>query len=87
MSKSFDELLEFPTLFVYRIIAYSTDDVESECRSALTHVFSRLEGCKVIPSTSGRFVRIQIAVTALSSDQLYRGYEVLKNIKDIRMVF
>ena len=87
MSKSFDELLTFPTLFIYRIIAYQSDAIVQDCTDALISVFETIEGHKIIPSKSGKFVRIQIAVTALNSAQIYRGYDMLRTVDGIRMVF
>ena len=87
MSANFDELLTFPTVFVFRIIAYQKDGIVEKCREVLENVFSKIEGCKIIPSKTNRFVRIQIAVVAVDGEQLYKGYDILKEVEGIRMVF
>ena len=87
MSKGFEELLTFPTLFVYRIIAGDREDIVEDCRAALMNVFDSIQAVESIPSKSGRFARIHIGVMALDAAQLYRGYDVLKEVDGIRMVF
>jgi putative lipoic acid-binding regulatory protein len=87
MSKGFDALLTFPTLFVFRIIAYKDGTIESSSVDALKRIFERIEATESLPSKSGRFIRLHIAVMATSGAQLYQGYDVLKEIEGIRMVF
>ena len=87
MSKGFEELLSFPTVFIYRIIADASGMIQDDCEKALCEVFDRIESSEKLPSKSGKFVRIHIAVTALDSPQIYKGYDALKDIQGIRMVF
>jgi len=87
MSKGFDELLTFPTLFIFRIIAKDRENILEDCKAVLMHVFDSIQAVESIPSRTGRFTRIHIGVMALDSNQLYKGYEVLKEIDGIRMVF
>ena len=87
MSTNFDQLLTFPTLFVFRIIAKNKDGIVEECSASLLEIFSTIEGTKQIPSKSGKYLRIQLVVTALDGAQLYRGYDALKTVEGIRMVF
>ena len=87
MSKGFDELLTFPTLFVYRIIASEREGIVEDCTNSLLIVFDTIQAVESIPSKSGRFARIHIGVMALDANQLYKGYEVLKEVDGIRMVF
>ena len=87
MSKGFDELLTFPTLFVFRIIATEREGIVMDCKESLLNVFDSIQAVESIPSKSGKFARIHIGVMALEAAQLYRGYEVLKDVEGIRMVF
>ena len=87
MSKGFDELLTFPTLFVFRIIASDGESIVEECKESLLKIFDSIQAVESIPSKSGRFARIHIGVMALDASQLYKGYEVLKEVDGIRMVF
>ena len=87
MSKGFDELLTFPTLFIFRIIASDREQIVDDCTLALTKVFDSIQAVESIPSKSGRFARIHIGVMALNADQIYKGYETLKEVDGIRMVF
>lgn len=87
MSKGFDQLLTFPTLFVFRIIGEESDEIVDACTNALKQIFETIQAVESIPSRTGRFTRIHIGVMALEASQLYQGYDVLKKIQGIRMVF
>lgn len=86
-TKGFGELLSFPSVFMFRIIAYNTDTVVKGCSDALEKVFSSIEAVEVLPSESQRFLRIHIAVMAIEADQIYQGYDALKDVEGVRMVF
>ena len=87
MSKGFDELLTFPTLFIFRIIATQREGIVEDCKTVLLSVFETIQAAESIPSKTGRFSRIHIGVLAMNAEQLYQGYEVLKGVGGIRMVF
>ena len=87
MSKGFDELLSFPTVFIFRIIANNIETVVPDCSAALLAIFGVIEATETLPSETDRFVRIHIAVTAVEAKQLYQGYDSLKDIEGVRMVF
>jgi len=87
MSKGFDELLTFPTAFIFRIIANNTETVTETCEDSLKEIFSHIEEVQALPSKSGKFVRIHITVKAQNADQIYAGYDVLKDCEAIKMVF
>ena len=87
MSKGFDELLTFPTLLVFRIIAIDREGIVEDCKNTLMNVFDTIQAVESIPSRTGRFARIHIGVMAVDAPQLYKGYEVLKKVDGIRMVF
>lgn len=87
MSKGFDELLTFPTTFVFRIIANNNKDHQESYKKVLQPIFSVIDDFEVLPSTSGRFVRVHITVMAKNAEQIYAGYEALKPCEGIKMVF
>jgi putative lipoic acid-binding regulatory protein len=87
MSKGFDELLTFPTLFIYRVIAYQGDAIEAQCSEVLKTIFGKIEAKKTMPSKTGKFLRVHITVKAVSGDQLYKGYDALQVVEGVRMVF
>ena len=87
MSKGFDELLTFPTTFIFRIIASNDLVLQEQYKRALLTIFSRVEHMEALPSKSGKFSRIHITVVAKDAQQIYAGYDVLKTCEGIRMVF
>ena len=87
MSKGFDELLTFPTAFIFRIIASNDHELQEQYQHALLSIFPTIENIEALPSKSGKFSRIHITVTAENAQQIYAGYDVLKTCEGIRMVF
>ena len=87
MSKGFDELLTFPTTFVFRIIANHNKEHQESYKKVLQDIFSVIEHFEVLPSKSGKFVRIHVRVLANNAEQIYAGYEALKPCEGIKMVF
>ena len=86
MSANFDELIDFPTNFTFRIIAYANDTILERCVEALKKVFGAVLQSQSTPSSSGRFLRIHIMVLARTGEELYAGYDALKEVSDIKMV-
>lgn len=86
-SKGFEELLSFPSVFMFRIIAYNMESVVQDCSNVLIDIFGNIEAVEAFPSESHRFLRIHIAVMAIQADQLYKGYDSLKDVEGVRMVF
>ena len=87
MSKGFDELLTFPTTFIFRIIASNEPSFQEQYKQALLSVFAKIEHMEALPSKSGKFSRIHVTVRAENAQQIYSGYDVLKTCEGIRMVF
>ena len=87
MSKGFDELLTFPTTFIFRIIASNDQVLQEQYKQGLLAIFPAIEHMEALPSKSGKFSRIHITVVAENAEQIYAGYDALKTCEGIRMVF
>ena len=64
MSGKFEELLDFPNEFTFRIIAYAKDTIVQDCSDVLQGIFGEIKNTGFEPSSSGRFYRIHITVIA-----------------------
>ena len=86
MSTTFEELMEFPTNFTFRLITYSNEEVVKECNKVLESIFGEIISSETLPSSSGRFSRLHITVYAKSAADLYSAYQALKFVDGIKMV-
>ena len=86
MSATFDDLMEFPVNFTFRLITYAREPVVEECSQVLRSIFGSILNSQTLPSSSGRFFRLHITVFATSAAELYSAYDALKDIDGIKMV-
>ncbi len=83
---SFDDLLNFPHLFIFRIVAENGSDVLERCVEALEQSFGRkVTSTESLPSKTGRFLRLHIAMITLNGAEIYAGYDALRKVEGIRM--
>ena len=80
--RPFDSL-EFPCLFMFRIIARQSETIVDQC----TTLISRLaEVQSITPLPKKKMTRIRIEIQATSADQIYKIYELLGKIEGVLMV-
>ncbi len=85
--KRFEELLTFPCLFVFRVVAHTGEETKRACEAALLAVLSRpAEGVEVKPSSKGNYQAIRIGVTVISADEIRALYAALNAVEGVRMV-
>ncbi|MFT5686031.1 MAG: putative lipoic acid-binding regulatory protein [Myxococcota bacterium] len=85
--KRFEELLTFPCLFVFRVIAHTGEETRLACEETLRTVLSRpAEGVEVKPSTKGNYQVIRLGVTVISADEIRSLYDALNAVEGVRMV-
>ena len=85
--KRFEELLEFPCLFVFRVLAHNGDQVRTGCEATLKRVLSRpAEGVEIRPSSKGNYQVIRLGVTVISADEIRSLYTAFNDVEGVRMV-
>ena len=85
--KRFEELLEFPCLFVFRVVAHTGEQVRMACEAALQELLDRpAEGVEIKPSSKGNYQVIRIGVTVISADEIRALYAVFNDVDGVRMV-
>ena len=77
------ETLDFPCLFIFRIIARQSDTIVQQC---ITSISGLAEITGVNPLPQKKMIRIRIEIQAQSADQIYTIYEMLATIQGILMV-
>lgn len=85
--KRFEELLEFPCLFVFRVVAHNGQQTRLACEAVLRDMLSRpAEGVEVKPSSKGNYQVIRLGVTVISADEIRALYTALNEVDGVRMV-
>ena len=85
--KRFEDLLEFPCLFVFRVVAASGEQTRKGCEQTLKAVLSRpAEAVEVKPSSKGTYQVIRLGVTVISADEIRALYDALNAVDGVRMV-
>ena len=85
--KRFEELLEFPCLFVFRVVAPAGEQIRQACEAVLQDLLSRpAEGVEIKPSSKGNYQVIRIGVTVISADEIRALYTAFHEVEGVRMV-
>ena len=85
--KRFEELLEFPCLFVFRVVAHTGEQTRLACEAVLQDLLSRpAEGVEIKPSSKGNYQVIRLGVTVISADEIRALYTALNDVDGVRMV-
>ena len=85
--KRFEELLDFPCLFIFRVLAHTGEQTRIACEDVLQKVLSRpAEGVEVKPSSKGNYQVIRLGVTVISADEIRTLYDALNAVEGVRMV-
>ena len=83
----FEDLLEFPTAFTFRVVAAAIPRVARDATASL----ERMTGAsaKVVstqPSRTGKWSVYRIETTVASASQIRSAYDMLAKIDGVRMV-
>jgi len=83
----FEELVEFPSVFVFRVLAHSAEDLEARCVAAVeAHLGRRVEAVSQAPSSKGAYTSVRIGVIVTSADEIRATYTMLGALPGVRMV-
>ena len=83
----FEDLLEFPTAFTFRVVAAALPGVVRDCTAQLERLTG--EGAKLLstkPSRTGKWSVYRIETTVSSADQIRVAYDLLAAVSGVRMV-
>ena len=83
----FERLLDFPTLFVFRVVGVAREGFSTRCAAVAQEVIGRrIEALEVRPSSNGTYCSVRLGVMALSADELRAIYDALGKIDGVRLV-
>lgn len=82
-----EELLEFPTVFVFRVVGPADTGLDQACRAAVRSTLGRApEAVEVRPSSKGRWCSVRLGTTVVSADEIERLYGALRDLDGVRLV-
>jgi len=83
----FEELLEFPCLFVFRVIAEGGDGLKEACGAMVEETIMRsCDSMENQPSKKGNYQVIRIGVMVVSANEIRDLYTSLHSVTGVRMV-
>jgi putative lipoic acid-binding regulatory protein len=83
----FEDLVEFPVLFVFRAVGAAEADFPGRCVAALTAALGRPPTSHELrPSAGGRFVGVHLGAMVASADELRAVYAALQALEGVRVV-
>ena len=87
VENKFDDLMEFPTVFVFRIICVAKEKMIGLCSEAIESAIGRkIESYEVKASSKGNLQSLRIAILVLEGREIYAGFSSLEGIEGIKLV-
>lgn len=82
-----EDLVEFPSVFVFRAVGDAQDDLAGRCATALAQSLGRpAERVETHPSSAGRFLSVRLAATVLAPADILAVYAALRAVQGVRLV-
>lgn len=84
---SIDELIDFPTVFVFRAMGDADDGFPDRCVAAVHEALGRApEGVETRASRQARFLAVRVGAVVISTDEIYAVYAALRAVEGVRLV-
>ena len=84
---SFDDLMDFPSVFVFRIICLAQKSLLPTCTAAIEGAIGRnIESYEIKPSSKGNLQSLRIAILVLEGSEIYNGFSALENVEGVKLV-
>ena len=86
LNTKFDELLDFPCLFPFKVLGVADDALVEQVVAVLQQHAPGDYSPTTRPSAKGNYVSVTVTVTATSKDHLETMYVALGKLELVRMV-
>jgi putative lipoic acid-binding regulatory protein len=84
---SIDDLVDFPSVFTFRVVARATDALKGQVREIVEQCLERpAMNVGIQASSSAKFASIRVTVTVVDADEIRNTYAALKNVPDLKML-
>lgn len=86
MKTKFDQLLEFPCSFTFKIMGDAKPELVNEILCVIQKYAPGDYSPLIKPSSTGKYYSISVTIDARNSAQIERLYQKLSEIESVRMV-
>lgn len=86
MQTKFDELLDFPCDFTFKVMGLSSDSLEDQILAVVQQHAPGDYQPKKRPSSKGNYISVSVNVVVQSKDHVELLYRELSAIEDVRYV-
>lgn len=82
-----DDLVDFPTRFVFRAMGQAREGFAQDCDRAVRDALSRpSESLESAPSRKGNYLSVRVAAVVEDKDEVFAVYAALKAVPGVKMV-
>ena len=82
-----EELLDYPALFTFRVVASVRDDLEDEVRGIVLRILDRpVTKVSRRPSSKGAFLSVRVSVMVTCAAEIRSVYAALHEIEGLKML-
>lgn len=83
-----EDLLEFPAVFTFRVMAQASPSLRGVCQSAVEQALGHpAQQVTEHPSASGRFSSVRVTTVVISADEIRTAYAALKkSVPNLKML-
>lgn len=82
-----EDLMDFPSVFTFRVMGEATDTLPDRCSAALTGALERPpEHVELRESSAGRYLAVRLGARVDTPDQIYAVYAALRAVEGVRLV-
>lgn len=86
MQTKFDQLLDFPCDFTFKVMGLATDTLQDEILAVIQQHAPGDYRPRQRPSSKGNYTSISVSVVVTDKDHVERLYRELSAIEDVRYV-
>lgn len=80
-------LIDFPSLFVFRVVAGWSEELPQRCRVLVEEALGReIEALEHVLSGGGRYGSVRVSVQVTSADDVTVVYAALRQVPQLRML-
>jgi len=84
---SIDDLVDFPSVFTFRVVAGATDSLAGNVQSIVENSLERpAMNVGEQASSGGKFSSVRVTATVLDANEIQRTYEALQKVPNLKML-
>ena len=82
-----EDLVDFPSVFTFRIVARSSESLRMTCRDLVEGTLGReARDVQEQPSKNGSFTSVRVAATVETADEIRSVYQALQQVEGLQLL-